>query len=261
MNKILLYFVFIFFAFVPLKIYAETPKDIFFHVYRNGSKIGHHKINFQSYIDSNGSRFINADIEIKFKVKFLGFVVYDYFHKNKESWKKTPKETIAFACKGCNHLNFLNNLNSSTDKNGTKMFCNIESDKKKNGAFLLAKGSEAELSAHAYTMSSSYWDSHLVERNINENGLILDAEDSLIEKKVFNTQDCSLINFKIMNKGEKLIYNNELSTKHYKLNGEESNGGILDIDIWYDDSGNWVKMKFLKDGSEIEYFLDEYHKK
>ena len=55
--------------------------DIHFNVYRNGSKIGYHKINFNNYDNST-----NLFVEIKFEVTFLGFTVYDYFHQNNENW-------------------------------------------------------------------------------------------------------------------------------------------------------------------------------
>ena len=35
--------------------------------------------------------------------------------------------------------------------------------------------------------------------------------------------------------------------------GKEITGEDVIIDIWYDNSGKWSKMIFLKDGSEIEY--------
>ena len=47
----------------------------------------------------------------------------------------------------------------------------------------------------------------------------------------------------------------------YKLTGKESNGEYLDIDIWYDENLEWVKMRFLKDGSTINYILDGYDEK
>ena len=142
------------------------------------------------------------------------------------------------------------------------MSCEIEQDKERNGAFLLGKGNNEKItSSHIYTLSSSYWDSHLVERNLTDRGLIIDDQSLVINKNVFNSQDCSLINFKIMRKGIDLIYDNSIQSNHYKLIGKESTGELIDIDIWYDDSGNWVKMIFIKDGSEIEYFLDKYYEK
>ena len=72
-----------FFTQNTLKSGDLKPDDIFFNVYRNDSLIGFHKINF--FKDHN---FYKVLIEIKFEVKFLGFVVYDYFHNNTEIWNK-----------------------------------------------------------------------------------------------------------------------------------------------------------------------------
>ena len=35
----------------------------------------------------------------------------------------------------------------------------------------------------------------------------------------------------------------------------------VDIDLWYDNKNKWVKMKFVKDGSEIDYILEQYDSK
>ena len=55
-----------------IKANESLPDNINFNVYRNGSQIGFHKINF-----SGNQEAINVLIEIKFEVTFLGFVVYD----------------------------------------------------------------------------------------------------------------------------------------------------------------------------------------
>ena len=57
----------------------NIPEDIKFNVYRNSSLIGFHNLSFSQLGDD-----IKAEIEIKFEVTFLGFVVYDYYHKNVE---------------------------------------------------------------------------------------------------------------------------------------------------------------------------------
>ena len=57
-----------------------------------------------------------------------------------------------------------------------------------------------------------------------------------------------------------MIYNNKVKTDHYKLEGKESNGEDVIIDIWYDKFGRWVKMIFIKDGSEIEYISKKFDK-
>ncbi len=194
-------------------------EDIYFNVYRNGSKIGFHKLTF-----NNSNNDFNAEIKIKFEVTFLGFVVYDYNHQNNEKWRNGN----------------LVSLETQTDKNGENLFC--EYQKSENTSIF--RGTSGNFQTSENLIPSSYWNFKLVEN-----------EDF---KKVINTQDCSLINFKIENLGNKYIYDDKILTTHYKLIGKESSGEEVNIDIWYDDRKNWVKMIFIKDGSEIEYFLRDY---
>ncbi len=197
------------------------PKNIKFNVYRNDSLIGYHKVDF-----SSPDNFLNADIEIKFEVKFLGFVVYEYFHKNTEVWND----------------NNLINLNTSTDINGEKLKCKLTI---KDGAFTI-DGTLAKEVINESLVPTSYWNKILVHKK---------------NPKVLNTQDCSYIEFKVTDLGKENIYNNSLETSHYKLIGKEVSGEVIDIDIWYNQSNEWVKMIFIKDGSKIEYFLNEYDSK
>ena len=195
-----------------------NPDDIYFNVYRNGSKIGYHKIDF---INDNNST--NPYVEIKFEVTFLGFTVYDYFHQNNENWVD----------------NSLVKLKTKTDKNGEDLFCNV--NKIDNATSLDGTNNKEDI--YENILPTSYWNYKLVEDKKN--------------KKVLNTQDCSFIDFKIEYLGEEKIYSNEMFAEHFKLTGKEFTGDDVDIDIWYKDS-QWVKMIFYKDGSEIEYFLKDF---
>tara|TARA_B100000282_G_scaffold292465_1_gene266247 strand:- start:22 stop:603 length:582 start_codon:yes stop_codon:yes gene_type:complete len=186
---------------------ASNTSNILFNVYRNNENIGYHKVEI-----NRGQENTTANVEINFKVKFLGFTLYDYFHINSEQWNK----------------NRLQSLNASTDKNGKILKC--ESKQVSNGL-----------------IPTSYWNHILVEGKKN--------------KSVLNTQDCSLIYLNIKNLGPDTIYNSKLMATRYKLTGKESNGEYLDIDIWYDENLEWVKMRFLKDGSVINYILDGYDEK
>ena len=53
----------------------------------------------------------------------------------------------------------------------------------------------------------------------------------------------------------------KLNREGYNLTGKESSGEYLDIDIWYDENLEWVKMRFLKDDSIINYILDGFDEK
>jgi len=217
--KTFLNLLFLSFIILPsLLLSAAVPENLHFNVYRNDSKIGFHKLNF-----SNVNGHIESEIKIKFEVKFLGFVIYDYFHNNHEKWKD-------------NSLVF---MEASTDKNGGLLDCKL---RKEYDNFKIL-GSNGNLTLNKKITPTTYW-----------------KFDDLIKEKgsrVLNTQDCSFIDFQIEFLGNEMIYDNSLKASRYKLTGKEITGDDVNIDIWYTDK-KWVKMIFLKDGSKIEYFLKEY---
>ena len=197
-----------------------VPDDVKFNVYRNSSLIGFHNLSFSQIGDD-----IQAEIEIKFEVTFLGFVVYDYYHKNIEVWSEDKLKT----------------LDTFTDNNGEELLCKVSKSKDQ----YKISGSSIEILSDETLIPTSYWRNDLIKG---------------VEKKTLNTQDCSTINFKIESLGEKMIYNNKIKTDHYKLEGKELTGEDVIIDIWYDKFGRWVKMIFIKDGSEIEYISKKFDK-
>ena len=198
---------------------ANDSNEIYFHVYRNNSKIGFHKLKIETNQDLK-----NIEINIDFEVKFLGFTLYDYNHTNFEKWIG----------------NDLVEINSKTNKNGDLLNCTFT----KNENSSRIEGTYNPTNFPANLISTSYWNVELVKTK---------------KRTVLNTQDCNLIDLKINNLGIKKIYNNQILTTHYKLTGKESSNEDLNIDIWYDMNGNWVKMIFLKDNSSIEYYLDKFH--
>ena len=206
---------------VPLPIYSLSSnyKVLLFQVYRNQSNIGTHEL----LINRKGS-FTEVNIKIKFDVSFLGFKIYKYRHNNTEKW--IGNELIL--------------LDSSTDQNGKLMTCTL----KKTGDKLDISGTDNTVSLDNLILPSSYWNSVLVKENK--------------QLEILNTQDCSFINLNIEFVGKDKIYDGNLSAFRYKLKGFESTGAEVDIDIWYDKYDNWVKMRFLKDGSTIDYVLSNY---
>ena len=198
----------------------NIPEDIKFNVYRNSNLIGFHNLSFSQLGDD-----IKAEIEIKFEVTFLGFVVYDYYHKNVEIWSDYRLKT----------------LETFTDKNGEELSCKVSKSK---DTYKIS-GTSRETLSDETIIPTSYWRNELIKG---------------VEKKTLNTQDCSIINFKIESLGKKMIYNNKVKTDHYKLVGKESTGEEVIIDIWYDKFDRWVKMIFIKDGSKIEYISKKFDK-
>ena len=198
---------------------SSNYKVLLFQVYRNQSNIGTHEL----LINRKGS-FTEVNIKIKFDVSFLGFKIYKYRHNNTEKW--IGNELIL--------------LDSNTDQNGKLMTCTL----KKTGDKLDISGTDNTVSLDNLILPSSYWNSVLVKENK--------------QLEILNTQDCSFINLNIEFVGKDKIYDGNLSAFRYKLKGFESTGAEVDIDIWYDKYDNWVKMRFLKDGSTIDYVLSNY---
>ncbi len=221
MKNFTLLFIF-FILFLPSITVSNTASEkLHFNVYRNDSLIGYHNLDFYQK-DS----LIESKIAIKFEVTFLGFVVYEYLHKNHEKWMD-------------NALVF---MEASTDKNGDLLNCKV--NKQENKFKIL--GTNGDLTLDKNITPTTYW-----------------KFDQLItgdKNKVLNSQDCSYINFDIKYLGDELIYDNSLKASRYKLLGKEFTGDDVNIDIWYKDK-KWVKMIFVKDGSTIEYFLKEYDSK
>ncbi len=209
----------LFIILFPFLVFSNNTSDeLFFNVYRNDSKIGYHKLKIQ-----NNKNTISSEIEIKFEVTFLGFVLYDYYHFNSEQWKE----------------NTLISMVAQTNKNGDELFCNLE---KKDDSFFI-NGSIGNKFLDKKITPTTYW-----------------KFDQLItgekNKIVLNSQDCSFIEFKIENLGKEKIYDSVIAN-HFKLTGKEVTGDDVNIDIWYHKE-RWIKMIFLKDGSKIEYFLAEH---
>ena len=207
---------------IPSFLLSNTTYDrLHFNVYRNDSLIGYHNLDFY---EKDG--LIESKIAIKFEVTFLGFVVYEYLHKNHEKWMNN---TLVF-------------MEASTDKNGDLLECKVN----KQGNKFEVLGTNGDFKLDKKITPTTYW-----------------KFDQLItgeKNKVLNSQDCSYINFEIKYLGDEMIYDNSLKASRYKLLGKEFTGDDVNIDIWYKDK-KWVKMIFVKDGSTIEYFLKEYDSK
>ena len=218
----LFYSLTLFLITTPSFLLSNTTYDrLHFNVYRNDSLIGYHNLDFYG-----NDGLVESKIAIKFEVTFLGFVVYEYLHKNHEKWMNN---TLVF-------------MEASTDANGDLLDCKVN---KKENAFKIL-GTNGDFTLDKKITPTTYW-----------------KFDQLItgeKNKVLNSQDCSYINFEIKYLGDEMIYDNSLKASRYKLLGKEFTGDDVNIDIWYKDK-KWVKMIFLKDGSTVEYFLKEYDSK
>jgi hypothetical protein len=107
-------------------------QSLVFAAYRNGSPLGHHRIDFT---EADGRLVV--DIEIVFDVKLVVIPVYRYRHSNREVWE--DGRLIA--------------LDSATDDNGEAYLVKAV----RAGDRLLVDGKEGRLDLPGDTPTTSYW--------------------------------------------------------------------------------------------------------
>ncbi len=103
-----------------------------FTAYRNGSRLGFHRIDFAE----EGKRLI-VDVEIAFDVKLAFIPLYGYRHRNREVWEDGR----------------LLSMSTETDDNGTDYRVEVVRD----GNRLLADGVDGRLELPGDTLTTSYW--------------------------------------------------------------------------------------------------------
>ena len=120
-------------------------------------------------------------------------------------------------------------LKATTDDNGDKsrvlaLLANGQ---------LKIEGPAGTISGRAGLLPSNHWNSGILEST-----------------QVLNTITGQVASINIADLGEKPVVVNSqpASARHYVYSGD------LQTEVWYDDSGRWVKMRFrAEDGSRIEY--------
>lgn len=69
--------------------------------------------------------------------------------------------------------------------------------------------------------------------------------------KLLSTEDGEILNVKVLNKGRETVRIGEkaIEATRYLMDS------AVDVDLWYDDDGRWVKLAFEARGQKIEYVL------
>jgi hypothetical protein len=103
---------------------------------------------------------------------------------------------------------------------------------RRSEAGLIVDGFDGSLTAAADILPTTYWRADMVTRS-----KLLSTQHGRVLKVGFK----SLGNEQILSEGK------EISATHHAMRGD------LDIDIWYDVDGEWVKLTFSVGDSDIEY--------
>ena len=147
---------------------------------------------------------------------------FKYFHESKEIWVNDQfLEVKTFTKKNSRKFTFI------AKRNGPKI------EIKSRGKVFLVDGD---------TLITSYWHQNWLKKKV-----LFDSQHG--KKRLINVEKKDF---------EKITTSNStIFAQKYKVTGRQDkpNGKKIDYDIWYDDKGRWVKIKFFVKKSLIEYFL------
>ena len=201
-----------FFSLAHVDHYKDLSK-IEFDIYRNNKLIGYHVFSF-----NNENGLLEVKSEIKFEIKKLGVVLYDYQVSGTEVYK--DGDLIKF--------------NSKTNQNGKSKYVNIKSE---NGE-LFIDGSSHKGKVPTNYLIGTWWNHSLVEAPAQisaVSGRIIKQKVDFIGKETieFNGKDINTLHFNFSSTDSSLKKDKKLNT-----------------DVWYDEKTlNWVKASFKKKGN------------
>jgi hypothetical protein len=154
-----------------------------------------------------------VDIKINFIIKILNIPIYRYNHHNHEVWSPDGK---------------LLALNSLTNDDGVIESAKIE----RQGDLLMINGTRNKEAVPGLWLTSSYWRSDI----INQTHLI-DSRNGQIFK----------INVRPVGQFDVALPDRVVKATRYDVTGD------LELSVWYDESGEWVKLAFDHRGRHIDY--------
>ncbi len=191
-------------------IERSIPADglLAFEVWRDGSRIGTHRLTFAS----TGGR-LTVDIDIHLAVDIAMITVYRYVHRNRETWQDGR----------------LVGMESTTDDDGTPNKVLATPSERA----LAIDGTRFRGAVPGEMLPTTYWRRDTVERS-----RLISSQDG----RIFDVAVTPLGPDKVTVAGR------EVAAERYAMRGD------LDLDLWYDGKGEWVKLTFAaSDGSMIEY--------
>jgi hypothetical protein len=211
-------FLFLIFFFYSDSVFCFNYKPIHeFEIFRNNKKIGFHKLSFQNIEDK-----IVVNTQIEMVVKFGIIPVFKYFHKSKEIWAN----------------NQLIEAKTSTRKNAR----NFEFLAKRNGSKIEIKSRGKVFMVEGNSLITSYWHQNWFKKKI-----LIDSQHG--KERLINVEKKGFEEIKTLN--------NTIFAQKYRILGRQNkpNGKKINTDVWYDEKGRLVKIKFYIRNSLIEYFL------
>ena len=194
---------------LPLQVSASSSNEWRFEVFLDDKPIGFHNFRLNTSGDSRELRG-----EARFRVKLLGFTVYDYSHQNLERWQQ----------------DCLQQIEASTDDNGKDLFVRGTSD----GEGMLLESNSGNRSVPGCVMSFAYW-----------NPVIL------AQQQLLNAQTGEYLDVEVQSLGEKTLQlqDRDVPALHYRLVTNEN-----DIDLWYSTDRDWLALSSTTSGGRQLYY-------
>lgn len=108
----------------------------------------------------------------------------------------------------------------------------------REGAALKVKGSDFTGTAPKEAVPASHWNYAQTKTG-----------------KLLSTEDGEILNVRVDRIGRETIEagDRKIEANRYRLDS------AIDVDLWYDDDGRWVKLAFEARGQQIEYVLDRFY--
>jgi hypothetical protein len=180
-----------------------------FHLIRHDNNIGTHTIRFDQQGDT-----LTVHVDVDVLVKFGPIPLVRYAHHTVEVWQA---DRIA-------------SLESTTDKNGTKLY--MQAHRTDAGLSVVGTAAKTYI-APEDALPTTYWNRRL------------------LSSPMIGTQDGMLVHPVVRDLGTDpvpIAAGGRIPATRYSLRGD------LDLDLWYDQTRTWAGMEFsVADGSVIHY--------
>ncbi|MEM7525529.1 MAG: DUF6134 family protein [Pseudomonadota bacterium] len=158
---------------------------------------------------------LHAFIDIQFDVGFAFITLYEYEHSNHEVWRDGR----------------LISIDTKTNDDGEQF--TVKGEATAEG--FRVEGSEGLLTLPADILPSSYWNPATLTAPMlldTQKGRVLDAQFETLDAERIAPQTGATVR-----------------ACRYRMSGD------LDLDVWYDGAGRWVKLAFAFGGNDFEYRL------
>ncbi len=196
-------------AVLPVVLPVPPSGGLTFALIRHGDSIGTHTIRFEPQGDT-----LTIRIDVEALVKFGPIPLVRYTHHNVEVWRGGR----------------LDQLDSTTDKNGTRLF--VTAHRTAAGLSVVGSAASAYI-APEDALPTTYWNKRL------------------LISPMIGTQDGMLVHPAVRDLGADPVPvagGARIPATRYSLRGD------LDLDLWYDQTSTWAGMEFsVADGSVIRY--------